>query len=745
MPSATPGADGVTAVVSHRIQLRARTDQLFAYSASSLLVTNLAGEIAPGGPHGLFVENARHLSGLELRVNGQQPKPISASPVGGDALLAYAELAEGDGVPKEAVYLETAHFVGGGMRTLLRLVSFAPEPISLELTLKPIADFADTDQVERASPPATDIETDYDAPTRQLNLRCRDPNLDRRTALVVVKAPEPPRWEEDQLLFSMSLPARGRADLELTAEPIINGERITATPRRSFAVATTPMELLRDGLRDGMTRLSSSNDTVSRAWRTAVDDLATLPLGLPEAPAAPIAGLPIYQQFFGRDTLTIGWQALPATPALLRDAMLANAAWQGSRIDDWYDEEPGKMIHQAQNGPLAERGETPYRRYYGDWATPPDFLVMLGQYLCWSDDRATARRLLPAARAAVEWCFRYGDPDGDGFLEYDTRSAKGVKNQGWKDSDDAVVDERGRIVPNPIAASELQAYWYAALQQAALAFGLLGDAGYAMELLGEAQALRHRFNRAFWMPDLGAYALGLGPDKEQIRSIGSNDGHLLASGIVPARRGRAVAARLMAPDMFSGWGVRTLSADHVAFNPFSYHRGSVWPVEQATIGFGFARYGRWDLLDRLARGVFDASDLFVANRLPEVVGGVQRDADHPHPGIYPKSCEPQGWSASAVVQLVQALLGMVAFAPMGLLVVDPHLPEWLPDVRLEGLQVGKATLDIQFRRTHGGRTSWEVLERNGMVRVVRQPPPQAPASGPIGRALAVIGSYSPGG
>ncbi|HEY7463407.1 MAG TPA: glycogen debranching N-terminal domain-containing protein [Candidatus Limnocylindria bacterium] len=727
--------------MSHRIQLRARAGQLFAYSGRSLLVTNLEGELPPEDPYGLFVENARHLSGLEVRANGSRPKPISASAVGGDALLAYAEIPAGGGVPKESVYLETLHFVGDGLRTLLRVTSFAPKRARLTLTLAPTADFADTDEVERRARQQTaDVETAWDADAGELTLRYCHPRLDRRTVLSVVHAPEPPTWDGKQLSFAISLPARGRAELELTTEPMINGQRRPASPRRTFAAPTTPAEKLRSGLRDGMTQLTSSNDTVARAWRTASLDLATLPLDLADGAAAPIAGLPIYQQLFGRDMLTIGWQSLPANPALLRDALRVNAAWQGTRIDDWLDEEPGKMIHQAQDGPLAELGETPYRRYYGDWATPPDFLVMLGQYLFWTDDGDTVRRLLPAARAALDWGFRYGDPDGDGFLDYDTHSKKGVKNQGWRDSDDAVIDERGRIVPNPIASSELQAYWYAALQQAALVFTMFGDVGYGAELLREAISLRRRFNAAFWMPDRGAYAMGLGPGKEQIRSIGSNDGHLLASGIVPAKRGRRLAARLMQPDLFSGWGIRTLSAEHAAFNPFSYHRGSVWPVEQGTIGFGFARYGCWELLDRLAEGTFAASDLFVENRLPEVISGIGRDADHPHPGIYPASCEPQGWSASAVIQLVQALLGMVAFAPMGLLVVDPHLPAWLPDLRLTRLRVGEATLDIRFERAASGRTTWRVLDRDGWVRVVRQPPPQAPGSGLVGRLLAGVGS-----
>jgi glycogen debranching enzyme len=196
----------------------------------------------------------------------------------------------------------------------------------------------------------------------------------------------------------------------------------------------------------------------------------------------------------------------------------------------------------------------------------------------------------------------------------------------------------------------------------------------------------------------------------------------------------------MEPDMFSGWGIRTLSADHPAFNPFSYHRGSVWPVEQGTIAFGLARYGCWDELHRLAEGVLACTDLFIENRLPEVISGVQRDAEHPHPGIYPDSCEPQGWSASAVVMLIQALLAMVAVAPLGLLVVDPHLPAWLPDLRLEGVRVGSSRLDLEFRRTRSGRTTYRVLRREGWVRVVRQPPPQARGASPAGKAWGALTS-----
>jgi glycogen debranching enzyme len=727
--------------VSHRVNLRARGRQHFIYSGRSVLVTDGEGRLSQTDPLGLYVDNTRFLSALEPTINGAALRAISASPVGADGFLTYQQLPEGSGVPKESVYLETTHFVGEGMRTILLFRSFAPAAVTANVRIQLAADFADSEEAERRErQQQAETETTWDDGVGELQIRYCHPQLDRAVAIRVENAPAAVQWSDGAFSLALHLAARGSAEVTLAIEPVFDGQRVDCTPRRRFTMAAAPLEKLRSRLADEMPRLTSSNATVAKAWETATRDLSTLPYGLAEGPATPIAGLPLYLQFFGRDSLTIGWQGVMATPTLLRDSLVANAAWRGRRIDDWLDEEPGKMIHQARAGPLSILGINPHIRYYGDWATPPDFLIMLGQYLAWTGDLDTVRTLLPAARDAVDWCERYGDPDHDGFIEYDTRSSGGVKNQGWKDSHDAIVDEHGEMVPNPIATSELQAYLYAGLQQAGLAFAACGDVGFSGELLAKAGALKRRFNEAYWIPELGAYALGLDPDKRQIRSIGSNDGHLLAAGIVPPERGRALARRLMAPDMFSGWGIRTLSADHPAFNPFSYHRGSVWPVEQGTIAFGFARYGCWDELDRLASGVFDSTDLFIENRLPEAIGGIQRDSDHPFPGIYPDSCEPQGWSASALVMVVQSMLAMVAMAPLGLLVVDPHLPAWLSDLRLEGVRVGDAVVDLEFRRRNSGRTTYRVLRRHGRIRVVRQPPPQAPGSGPLGRIWAALSS-----
>ncbi len=723
----------------HRLALRGRPGQIFVYSGRSILITNLDGEVCGVGSEGFHVDNTRVLSEDRLVVAGRPLDAAAVSPVGADASLAYYEVPATDGVPERTVVVEVARFVSEGLATRVRVTNYSlAGAVRLPLAWHLTADFADTDDTERGER-RVDVPVDvaWDAAGARLTFRSTHPEIKADTALTLAGAEA--AWDGSALRFALDVPAREVVELILMTEATVAGRRHAAPPA-SFSATRGSLARLRQELRDEAPRLRTSNAMVQRAWDTAVEDLASLPLGLVEGPAAPIAGLPLYQQFFGRDTLTIGWQSLMAMRTPLRDALRANAAWQGRAIDDWLDEEPGKMIHQARWGPVSQVGIDPFRRYYGDWATVPDFLIMLGQYLAWTGDSATLRDLLPAARSAVDWLERYGDLDRDGFIEYRTRSPAGVKNQGWLDSDDAIVDERGEVVPNPIATSELQAYAYAGLQQAALVFAACGDLGFGARLLRRAHRLRRRFDRAFWLPDLGTYAMGLGPGGTPIRSVASNAGHLLASGLVPPDRGRAVAARLMSPDMFSGWGIRTLSRDHPAFNPFSYHRGSVWPVEQATIGFGFARYGAWDDLQRLARGFFDTAELFEEARLPEVVGGIQRDGEHPHPGIYPDSCAPQGWSASAVIQMVQALLGMVAFAPSHLLVIDPHLPAWLPDLSLEGLRVGSADVDLHLRRTGSGATRFDVRRRRGHLAVVRQPPPQSPGATPWGRLAALVGS-----
>lgn len=696
-------------------ELRARVGQLFTTSGWSLLATDERGRILGHRTNGFYVDNTRILSAEEVWVDGHDLVAFCAARVGGAALLGYALLTDGEHELGHGLYVQVERFVGAGLRTRYRFLSYAHEPRTLTLRLRYAADFADDEEPERGSHDVVaPVTATWDGGA--LWLRYEHPGLDRAA---VFTPSVPMAYADGVLSCDVVVPAGGTYDVEVTCEPVFDGVRHHAPPA-TYADGHTSLGRVREEVRATTARLTTSHPGVAMAWRTATEDLARLPLGLAEGPATPMAGTPMYQQFFGRDSLTASWQALLATPVLLRDSLRANAAWMGRHVDDWYDEEPGKMLHQARRGPLAVLEREPYLRYYGDYATSLDFLVFLGQYLGWTGDVATVRSLLPAARAAVDWCERYGDLDGDGFLEYNTHSKAGVKNQGWKDSDTAIVDEHGDVVPNPIAASELQAYWYAGLRHAAATFAACGDRGYAATLVAKARRLKQRFDAAYWMPEHGCYAMALDPRGRQVRSVNSNDGHLLAAGIVPRSRGRAVAKRLLETDLYSGWGIRTLSSEHPAYDPFSYHRGSVWPVESATIGLGLARYGCWNELHRLAEATFAAASLFPEHRLPEVIGGLPRDAEHPHPGIYPRANVPQAWSASCVVGLVQALLALRPAAPARIVLLDPHLPEWLPDLHLEGVRVGTSLLDLDVRRRQG-RTTWRARVRGPRLAVVRAP------------------------
>ena len=702
--------------------LRIRPDLLYVASGWSTLVTDVHGRIGDADPQGFFFANTRILDRERITINDVEPESFSTANVNAHAQLSYAELGESEAMPPRAAYLKMERFVGEGLRTRLTIVSFADEPLPMRLCIEFAGDFADTVEVECGRRKQHgEVTTHWDPRAQELHLRYQHEKLDRAAAIRVL-APVPVHCDGPVLSFDATVPPRESTGFEFVVEPIFDGRRHPAAPA-DFEEPADPAARARARLSAEFTRLTSSQFDVAAAWRAATSDLANLPLGEPPGPAAPIAGLPLYQEIFGRDTLTASWQALLAGSTMLRDSMYLNAAHIGTRIDDWRDEEPGKLLHQARRGPVSLLGFDAFDGYYGDWATGPDFLIMLGQYLGWTADMATVRDMLPTARRILQWLDRYGDLDHDGFLEYDRRSPVGLKNQGWKDSASAILDHRGRVVENPVATSELQAYWYAALRYAALVFAATGDRAFAASLAARAAALRRRFHLAYWMPDRRSYAMALGPDKRQVRAVTSNDGHLLATGIVPVRQARLVCQRLFAPDMFSGWGIRTLSADHPSYNPFSYHRGSVWPAEAGTIAVGLARYGCWEQLHRLAEGLFSAASLFEGYRLPELLSGLPRDQQHPHPGVFPDSCSPQAWSASTIIATVQALLALRPYASLRTILVDPHLPDWLPDLKLEGVQLGRLTFDLTVRRRRNGRAS--VRTRGDRVAVVRVPSRQS--------------------
>ena len=493
--------------------------------------------------------------------------------------------------------------------------------------------------------------------------------------------------------------------------------------------------------REAFTRVSAPGNRVfERALESNIRDFASFPLldGDRDEWLSLQAGVPLYPAFFGRDAVTAGWQAGYVDRGDSLEAALTRLGrLQSSRDYAWRDEEPGRIPYQVRCGPLAALDLNPYAAYYADYASPLMYVIALANMYVWSGDRKRLRRHWDTARRILDWARERGDRDRDGYLEYQTRSSQGTKNQGWKDSGDAIIYEDGSLVPPPIATCELQGYWYAAQQLFGLLNRLLGAHDEARAYLAAAADLKKRFNRDWWVEEQSFVALAMDPAKRLVAAPSSNVGHCLASGIIDGDHLPAVVGRLFAPDMFSGWGIRTLSSEHRYYNPVSYHRGSVWAVEQATILFGLRRFGFDARAHDLATAIFELAQLYPEYRIPETIGGYPR-VDYPTPGAYPQANTPQLWNATAFPLLVQSLLGLVPLAPFQVLILDPALPSWLPEVVMHDLRVGDATVTLRFWRTADAKSHFDVVRQRGTLRILRQPPPESLFAGVSDRVGALV-------
>jgi len=399
----------------------------------------------------------------------------------------------------------------------------------------------------------------------------------------------------------------------------------------------------------------------------------------------PAAGLPWFMALFGRDSLITAYQALPFQPHLARTSLEALTALQATGFDDFRDAEPGKILHELRRGELTMLGERPHSPYYGTHDATPLFLILLDEYERWAGERDFVNTLKPAAMKALEWIERHGDPDGDGYLEYQTRSKEGLVNQCWKDSWNSILFSDGTVAQGPIATCEIQGYAYdARIRTARLAREVWDDPALADRLESEAAALRERFNRDYWIEARGHYAIALDGEKRQVDAMSSNVGHLLWSGIVPKDRAASLVKRLMSPEMFTGWGIRTMSARDAGYNPIEYHNGTVWPHDTAFVAEGMRRYGHREQASHLALMVIQAAEAF-AYRLPEVFAGFSRD-ETGAPVEYPTASRPQAWAAGAPLLALRTALGLDVVD--GKLQIDPHLSDGWGQVRLEKIPVG---------------------------------------------------------
>jgi glycogen debranching enzyme len=473
-------------------------------------------------------------------------------------------------------------------------------------------------------------------------------------------------------------------------------------PDFHFDAQLEALERTYEAWNSSSTRFCTDNETLDGEllWRN-LEDLRVLcderPTGL-----IPTAGTPWYAVPFGRDALITSFQTLALNPDLARGSLRYLAEHQGRRVDPEREEEPGKIFHEIRFGELARLGIVPHTPYYGTVDATPLFLVLLVELLDWTGDLDMLTELFPNVMAALEWIDNYGDLDRDGLVEYTQHGPIGVRNQGWKDSYDSLVDENGVPAPLPAALVEVQGYVYHAKSGLARIFNRAGLRANASRLEAEAEALRKRFNRLFWMPEEQYFAQALDRDKRQVPSVSSNPGHCLWSGIIERQRAEGVVRRLVGPDMFSGWGIRTLSTGAVSYNPMSYHNGSVWPHDNSIIAAGMRRYGFRNEAELVARSVIDACLRFPDHRIPELFCGFVRDRRfHAGPGEYLVSCSPQAWGAGSLFHFLQTLSGVEADLTSGRLRIDPVETPLYSRLRVEGMRVGEGELDFTIECGEG--------------------------------------------
>jgi glycogen debranching enzyme len=457
-------------------------------------------------------------------------------------------------------------------------------------------------------------------------------------------------------------------------------------------------------------KIRTSNEEIYRFYRQSLEDMAALRLpleGTSHLEFVPAGGVPWFVALFGRDSLIVSLQNSMVYPTFASGALDVLERYQATERDDWRDAEPGKIMHELRRGELAHFKLIPHTPYYGSADATILYLIVLHSAWRSTGDIELLQRHIATAEKCLTWIDDYGDRDGDGFQEYQTRSKDGYENQGWKDSGEALVDVEGNLVKGPKALVELQGYVYDAWLRMAQVFEALGKPARARGLRAKAKRLFERFNEAFWDEEAGFYAFCLDGEKRKIMSVASNPGHCLWSGIVPPDRAKRVVDRLMAPDMQSGWGVRTLSAGHPAFNPHSYQNGSVWPHDNGLIAHGFRRYGFDAEAFRIARDISGAASFFMIHQMPELYSGLQRDPTN-FPVQYLGANVPQAWAAGSCFSMLEMILGFQPDAPAGKLYLDPALPDWLPDIDILDLRVGAAVFDLAFRRD-GEETRMEVI------------------------------------
>src|SRR5215469_15522984 len=686
------------------VKVQVGPPQIAIHQGQTVLITEEDGQINWPSDKGLYFLDTRVVSSWRIYANGEPWELLN-----GGAISYYASrvfltnrsfLTEDGTIPPRTLGLTLSRCISGGLHEDLEIVNHGMKPIVFQLEIPVRCDFADVFEVKgNRIVRRGRITTEWSPARQHLRLAYRNADFTRAVTITPARSSSKAVYANGRLSFEVALKP-GEPWHSCLLYVLTDGERNRTAPHDCVGHShrSHHAETLADWLKN-VVKIQTSNEEYYRLFRQALEDMAALRLpmaGTDHMVFLPAAGLPWFVAPFGRDSLIVSLQNTLVYPEFARGTLEVLGSLQAKEKDDYRDAEPGKILHEIRYGELAHFKLIPHTPYYGTADATPLYLITLHATWRATGDRSLLERHLDAAEGCLSWIDNYGDRDGDGFQEYQTRSPVGYENMGWKDAGDAVVYPDGSLVKGPKALCELQAYVYRAWVGMAEIFDALGKPDRALKLRTKARTLFDRFNEAFWDEELGFYAYALDGDKKKVLTIASNVGHCLLCGIIPRERAAKVVARLMAPDMWTGWGIRTLSAENPAFNPYGYQTGSVWPHDNAIIALGFRFYGFAAEAARIAHDISVAASHFLFNQLPELYTTLERD--NAFPIQYIGANVPQAWAAGSAFMLTQAILGFLPDAPRGKLYIDPWLPDWLPDITVHDLRIGKHKLDIHFWR-----------------------------------------------
>ena len=664
------------------------TGEFTLVEGTSFCVSDRAGDIADDRAQGVFFLDTRIISQWRLTVDGSPLRSLAVVPEQPFAGTFVTRPVPPAGVHDGHLVLTRHRFIGDGMREDVVLRNHGPEDRRCRVLLEVGGDFLDLFDVKDGptGPKRTVTRVDGEGELA-LTADCLQERgvRVRATGATVVAA---------GLAFDVLVPAQGEWRTSLEVIPSTEGGEISGSFPLDAPVGDSRPARRSADWRAANPQVHAGNATLEQVLRQSITDLGALRIPDPDHPETDVvaAGAPWFMALFGRDSLLTSWFSLPFAPSLAAGTLRTLAKHQGVKIDPNSEEEPGRILHEVRLGADPDRALGGSAVYYGTADATPLFVMLLDEAARWGMDEAEVRALLPAADRALAWITTYGDADGDGYVEYQRKTDRGLLNQGWKDSGDSMVFTAGELAEAPIALAEVQAYVYGAYTGRANLAGLLGDSEGQKHWLHKAVELKTAFNRDFWLAGRGYYAMALDKDKRPVDSLSSNIGHCLWTGIADDDKAARVAEHLISPAMFTGFGVRTLATSSAAYNPVSYHNGSIWPHDNAIVVAGLRRYGFAREAARIAAALVETSNGF-AGRLPELFCGFDR-SDVPVPVPYPTSCSPQAWAAAAPISLLRSVLGLQPSLAQGTVQVSPALPASWGRVVLDGIWLGDERLSI---------------------------------------------------